>query len=123
MLNQKACLQLWLRATESEAHTVKNGAVCSQEAVLESLGIVARLEGILIENDVVDVFAGEQCNLVAAMTVKNTEEGKRNVDRSAGRGFQVEHSRVRVFHADAPALHGGDAVDKSFILALVGSLG
>jgi hypothetical protein len=37
-------------------------------------------------------------------------------------GGEVENRRVGVLHADAPALHGRDAVDETFILALVGCL-
>lgn len=36
--------------------------------------------------------------------------------------FQVENGGMGIFHADAPALHGGDAVDDAVIATFGGSL-
>lgn len=58
------------------------------------------------------------------MSVKDSEKGQPVRVRLGVvvRWGEVQLSRVSVFHADAPALHGGHAVDESVILALFGSL-
>jgi hypothetical protein len=59
------------------------------------------------------------------MTVENAEEGELgrvNLRVEIGASGEIKHGGVRILHADTPALHGGDTVDESVILALVGSL-
>lgn len=56
--------------------TVEYCAVGGEEAVLERLLVVARLERILLCDDVVDVLACEEGNLVATMTIEDAEEGE-----------------------------------------------
>jgi hypothetical protein len=103
---------------------VENCMVGGKETVLEALGVVASLEGLLVHYDVVDVLAGKEGNLVAAVSVKDAEKGLLVGGGLGlvGRGDEVKDSRVGVLHADAPALHGGDSVEELFILALVGRL-
>lgn len=91
-------------------HTVENGAVGSQKAVLETLGKLSSLEGLLLKDDVVKIVAREEGDLVATVAVVNAEEGEGDVNGAAGGGLHVEYGRVGVLHADAPALHGGDTV-------------
>lgn len=58
------------------------------------------------------------------MSVEDSEKGQ-PVGVRLGvvvRWGEIQLSRVSVLHADAPALHGGHAVDESVILALFGSL-
>lgn len=56
--------------------TVEYCAVGGEEAVLERLLIVACLERILLCDDVVDVLACKEGDLVAAVTVEDAEEGE-----------------------------------------------
>ena len=109
---------------QNAAHTVKNCMVRRKESVLEALGVVSRLEVFLVHYDVVDVLASKQSHLVAAMSIKDTKKGELfGVGLGlVGRGDQVEDGCVCILHADAPSLHGRDAIDESFIFALVGRL-
>lgn len=59
------------------------------------------------------------------MTVIDTEEGHfvgMRVEILVISAGEIEHCCVSVLHADAPTLHGRDAVDEPFILTSVGSL-
>lgn len=47
-----------------------------KEAILETLGVVARLEGILLEYNIRHLLASEQSDLVSSMAVENTEKGE-----------------------------------------------
>lgn len=40
-------------------HTVENSAIGREETVLQTLSIVTRLEGVLLEDNVVNVLAGK----------------------------------------------------------------
>lgn len=108
------------------APTVENRPVGSEEAVLEALRVVTSLEGILLHNDLVYVLAREKRDFVSSVAVEDAEKGQLPgvlLGCVGSRVSEVELGRVGVLHADAPALHGGQAVDESVILALVGSLG
>lgn len=69
----RACRE---RRSSQDSRTVEYCAVGGEEAVLQRLLIVARLERILLCDDVVNVLACEKGNLVAAMTVEDTEKGE-----------------------------------------------
>lgn len=102
-------------------HTVQNGPVGRQKAVLQSLLVVAGLERLLLRHDVVDVVAGEEGDLVATVPVEDTEEGEFGRVFLGGLGVvgqQVEHRRVRILHAYAPALHGRQAIEQPFVSAI-----
>lgn len=116
-----------------EDGTVENGAIGGEEAILETLSVVAGLEGVLLEDDVGNFVAGEEGNLVAAMAVEDAKEGELVLGRVGGSTIggsvdfgagadEVEQGRVGILHADTPTLHGGHAVCESVILALVGRL-
>lgn len=51
-------------------------AVSREEAVLERLLVVARLEGILPCNNVVDIVASKKCHFVATVAIKDAKEGE-----------------------------------------------
>lgn len=107
-------------------HTGENSPIGGQEAILETLVVLSGLEGVLLLQDLVDVFAGEERYFVTSVAIKNTKEGElfgMSFGIFVGRRWHdVEDSRVGVFHADTPALHGRDTVEKTSILTLVGSL-
>lgn len=108
------------------AHTVEDGPIGSEEAVLETLSVISGLEGILLQNDIVDIRSGEQRNLITTMAVKNAKERELRVVNLlpiSTRGFEVEYGSVGILHANAPALHGRYTPQKSVILALCRGLG
>lgn len=105
--------------------TGKNGAVDGQKAVLERLLEVLVLECLLLRNDLVQVLAGVDRDLVAAVAVVDAEEGYAHVG-GGGLGLlvalerlQVEDGGVGVLHAYPPALHGADTKCDAVILTLV----
>ncbi len=105
---------------EAATVTVQYRPVCRQETVLQSLLVIARLECLLLRDDIVEMFAGKEGNFVAAMAIEDSKKGKlvRVCLRRLGIvGEQVEYRGVGVFHADTPALHGRDAIEQSVILA------
>lgn len=65
----------WERRSQG-SRTVEYCAVGGKEAVLERLLIVARLERILLCDDLVDVLACEEGDLVATVTVEDAEKGE-----------------------------------------------
>jgi hypothetical protein len=113
--------QLLVSAAWKKLHTAQNGAVSSEEAVLEGLFDVALLEGLLFCYNLVQVLACVDGYLVAAMTVVYTEESQSLVGlgglTAVESGLQIEDTRVGIFHADAPALHRGGAEDEVFAIA------
>lgn len=105
--------------------TVEDGPVCCEKAVPEPLSVVTSLEAILIHDDAMYIVASKKCDLFSPVAVENAKKGQSDrlgLGVVAGEFAEVENSRVGVLHADAPALHGGQPVEKSVILALVGSL-
>lgn len=104
--------------------TAENGPIGGEEAVLQSLFYVALLERVLLRYDLVEVVAGVDGYLVAAVAVVDTEEAQAKVGRG-GFAFlalsairlEVKHAGVRILHADAPSLHRRDSVDDAVILA------
>lgn len=113
--------QLPVGAVCNEPHTAQNGAVSSEEAVLEGLFYVALLEGLLFCYDFVQVLARVDGDLVAAVTVVYAKEGQSLVGlgglTAVNSGLQIEDARVGILHADAPALHRGGAEDEVFAIA------
>lgn len=70
-----------------EVGTVEYCAIGRKKAILECLLVVARLEGVLFCNNVMDVLACEQCYLVATVAVEDTEERQAGgMVLSSGRG-------------------------------------
>ncbi|KAI5293553.1 hypothetical protein KEM56_006016, partial [Ascosphaera pollenicola] len=86
---------------------------------------IALAKSLLRGDDAMDVFAGKQSHLLTAVAVEDAKEGHSfaGVGLGVGGSFQVEDGGMGVFHADAPALHGGDAVDDAVIATLGGGLG
>lgn len=58
------------------SRTTEYCAVGREEAVLKSLLVFASLECLLARDDVVDVLASVEGHLVAAVAVKDAEEGE-----------------------------------------------
>lgn len=101
--------------------TTQDGAVSREEAVLEGLLDVALLEGLLLCDNLVQVLAGVDGHLVAAVAVVDAEESQALVSFAGlafDVGLQVEDAGVGILHADAPALHRGRAEDE--VLAIAG---
>lgn len=57
-------------------HTTEYCAVGREEAVLKGLLVFASLECLLARDDVVDVLAGVEGNLVTAVAIEDAEEGE-----------------------------------------------
>lgn len=111
--------------TKHTTRTAQYGPINGEEAILERLLKVLLLERLLLGDDIVQVFARVQRNLVASVAIVDTKEGYSDICVGGLELFialeclQVEDGGVGVFHADSPTLHGADAEDDSIILAFV----
>jgi hypothetical protein len=105
--------------------TRKNRPVNSQETVLERLLEVLLLESLLLGNNLVQVLACVDSDLVTAMSVVYSKERYprlgtcRLVFLVALERLEIEDGGVGVLHAYPPSLHAADTVGDAIILTLV----
>lgn len=104
--------------------TLKNSTVSCQETIFQGKLKIAFPESFLRGDDAMNIVTCEKSDFFTAMSVEDAEERHSFVCIRLGLyvSFQVEDGGMGIFHADAPALHGGDAVDDAVIATFGGSL-
>lgn len=101
-------------------HTTEDGSVGREEGVLESLLVVAGLEGVLLQENVVHVLASELCDFISTVAVENAKEGEASTMLLVLLAIGLQKGQdgtVGILHADAPALHGRHAIEHAVIFA------
>jgi hypothetical protein len=72
------------------------------------------------------VLARVESNLVTTESIVDTKETQSLVCTSGliilPLALEIKDGSMRVFHADSPSLHGGDAVDEGFAIFVLGFL-
>lgn len=103
--------------------TAQNGPVGGQEAVFQRLLKVEIRKGLLLGDNLVEIVPSVQGHSVSTVAIIDSEEADPCllVGRLAvgALGLQVQDAGVSVLHADAPSLHGRDAIDDAIVGAAV----